>query len=200
MAGPAVARMIGNGALAAALVGAVPAALTFAGPAQAQDAGSANRQPGALRDLQACRSLSDDARRLACYDAAAENLSRSVETRELLVLDKQEVRKTRRSLFGFALPNISLFGDRPGAPARGGKEDAPEEDVFTELTTKVVTVSVMPRGYVRFTIEDGAVWQTSEAMTFPPKPGETVTIRKAALGSYFIRFGKARAIKGMRVG
>ncbi|QHL90371.1 hypothetical protein GVO57_05380 [Sphingomonas changnyeongensis] len=191
MARPARVRPIGNAVLAAGLLVAIPA--------QAQDSGAGGPQPAALRDLQACRSLSDNARRLACYDAAAENLSRSVETRELLVLDKQEVRKTRRSLFGFALPNLSLFGDRPDAAGKKDKPDAGEE-AFTELTSKVVTVTVVPRGYVRFTIEDGAVWQTSEPITFPPKAGEAVTIRKAALGSYFIRFGKARAVKGMRVG
>lgn len=159
----------------------------LAAPALAADA----PRPAALEALRACQSIAADADRLACYDRAAAALNASVEKKEVVVLDQQEVKKTKRSLFGFQLPRIGLFGD-------GDKDkDTPE---FTELETTVTGARGIGYGKFSFTIEDGAVWQITEAGPTMPKPGDKVTIKKAALGSYFIKFGKQRAVKGMRVG
>ena len=75
-------------------------ALALAAPAAA----AADEPPAAIKALAACRAITDNAQRLACYDREAGALVQSVESKETVVLDKQAVRNTKRSLFGFSLP------------------------------------------------------------------------------------------------
>jgi hypothetical protein len=163
--------------------------LALAAPALAADDGP----PAAIQALQACRAITDNAQRLACYDREAGALIQSVEKKETVVLDQQEVRKTKRSLFGFTLPKLRIFGG-------GGKDNDREEAEFSQIETPIKTIRPIGYGKFRFTIDEGAVWETTEGVNAFPKPGEKVVIKKGALGSYFIRFEGARSVKGMRVG
>ena len=146
--------------------------------------------PGALAALSACRSLADDRARLACFDRETASLVQSVERRETLVLDRDEVNRTRRSLFGFTSPKGPLFPS----------DDKAAEPEFTQIEAPIQTVRSTGYGRFRFSLEDGAEWQTTEGINAFPKPGQKVLIRKGMMGSYFIRFEGARAVKGMRVG
>lgn len=166
----------------------LPITSLAAGPLLAADA----PQPAALQALQACRAIGTDAERLACFDKAAAALDQSVRNKEVVVLDKQDVRKTKRSLFGFTLPKLPFFGNDKG-------EDK-EEPEFTQIESTVTSVKPYDYQKFRFTIEDGAEWETTEPMSFPPKKGSKVTIKKGLMGSYFIKFGNDRAVKGKRVG
>jgi hypothetical protein len=154
---------------------------------------AADEPPAAIRALGTCRAVTDNAARLACYDKEAAALLQSVEKKETVVLDKQEVRKTKRSLFGFTLPKLPFFG--------GGKdEDAKEEAEFQQIEVPIKTVRNIGYGRFRFTLDEGATWETTEGINAFPKPGETVVIKKGLMGGYFIRFKGNRAVKGMRVG
>ena len=45
----------------------------------------------------------------------------------------------------------------------------------------------MPRGDYRVTLDDGQVWEeTQHTGGPPPEAGETITIKRGALGSYFL--------------
>jgi hypothetical protein len=162
-------------------------ALGLAGPAYAAD-----EPPAAIKALSQCRTIADNAQRLACYDREAGALVQSVERNETVVLDKQEVRKTKRSLFGFSLPKLPFFG--------GDKDPDKEEPEFTQIETPLKTVRNIGYGKFRFTIDDGAQWETTEGINAFPKPGEKVVIKKGLMGSYFIRFEGSRSVKGRRVG
>lgn len=155
-------------------------------------AAAADEPPSAIRGLAACRAIADGPERLACYDREAGALVQSVEKKQTLVLDQQEVRRTKRSLFGFTLPRIGIFG--------GSKNGGPEEPEFTQIETTIASIRGLGYNKFRFTIEDGAVWETTEGANAYPKVGQKVFIKKAALGSYFIRFENARSVKGARVG
>jgi hypothetical protein len=154
--------------------------------------GAADTPPAALATLRACQGITAAAERLACYDRAAAALNTAVDNKEVIVLDQQDVKRTKRSLFGFTLPRISIFGD-------GGKSDRDEAE-FVQIETTVRQARSLGYGKVSFTTEEGAVWQTTEPGYAMPKPGDKVIIRRAALGSYFIRFERERTVKGMRVG
>jgi hypothetical protein len=161
-------------------------ALALGAPAVAAD-----EPPAAIQALGACRAMTDNAQRLACYDQAAGALLQSVENKETVVLDKQEVRKTKRSLFGFSLPKLPFFGN--------DKDDKDEEE-FSQIDEPIKTVRSIGYGRFRFTLEDGATWETTEGINAFPKPGQKVLIKKGLMGSYFIRFEGNRSVKGMRVG
>jgi hypothetical protein len=159
-------------------------ALTLSAPAAAAD-----EPPAAIKALGACRAIADNAQRLACYDQAAGSLLQSVERKETVVLDKQAVTKTKRSLFGFSLPKLPFFG---------GDKDEKEE--FTQIEEPMKTVRSIGLGRFRFTLNDGATWETTEGINAFPKPGQKVLIKKGLMGSYFIRFEGNRSVKGRRVG
>ncbi|MBA2919193.1 hypothetical protein GON01_14935 [Sphingomonas sp. MAH-20] len=160
-------------------------AFALAAPAVAAD-----EPPAAIQALGACRAIADNAQRLACYDQAAGALLQSVERKETVVLDKQAVTKTKRSLFGFSLPRLPFFGN--------DKDD--KEDEFTQIEEPITTVRSIGYGRFRFTLGDGATWETTEGINAFPKPGQKVLIKKGLMGSYFIKFEGNRSVKGMRVG
>jgi hypothetical protein len=144
----------------------------------------------ALEALAACRAIGDNAARLACYDQASARFADAVTKGEVIVMDKQEVRQTRRSLFGFALPKIALF--------RGDEGGEAEQD---EIEAVIISASGLGYDKYRMRIED-AVWETTEAAPFinPPRAGQKVVIKRGALGNYFIRIDGQKAVRGRRVG
>lgn len=163
----------------AALVAAVSTA-----PAGAQE-----RPPAAVADVARCRTIGEAAARLACFDAAAARLEAAVNEKQITVLDREGVRRTRRSLFGFSLPSIGLFG--------GGKED---RDEVKEVDGVVRQVQSLPNGRYELVLEDGARWQTTEPTRWAPEAGAKVHIERASLGSYWIAVERARTVRGRRVG
>src|SRR5437870_855658 len=102
-------------------------ALLLAAPAAAAD-----DTPAAIRGLAACRAIADNAQRLACFDREAATLVSSVEKKDTVLLDKQEVKKTKRSLFGFALPRLPFFD--------GDRDDRKEDAEFQQIEAPIKTV------------------------------------------------------------
>lgn len=178
---------------------AIKSAIRFAFPisalAIAPAAWAQDRQPPAseyVEGLRACQAIAEPDARLACYDAAAGRMVAAAEQGEVRVVDKEDVERTRRRLFGFSLPDIGIFG--------GGK-DAGEDDELDMLESTITSARRVGDDWV-FTIAEGdAVWQISN----PPmrlarlKPGDAVVFKKASLGSYFIRINGQIGVKGKRV-
>jgi len=50
-------------------------------------------------------------------------------------------------------------------------------------------------------LDDGAIWQTTEASPYVrgPHAGSTVVIRRGPLGSYMMRIDGQRALRAMRM-
>lgn len=164
--------------------------LVLASPAPAQ--GTSDSAPPALfSDLTRCRTITDDAARLTCFDAAATRLSDAADKREIVVLDQAEVRKTRRSLFGFNLPKLPFFGNN--------RDDRPEEPEFQEINSTVKSIRGLGYGKYSIAIAEGAVWQTTEPLRGSPSVGDSITIKKGLIGAYFLSVDGKRASKAMRV-
>ena len=144
--------------------------------------------------LQACRTVSDAAARLACYDRAVDALAAATASGDVVVVERTEVRKARKGLFGFTLPKIGfLTGKADNA------EDVADEK---ELQTTIIASRSIGNGKWRFTVEGGALWETVEAsMAFrDPLPGRKVLIEKGSLGSYFVNVEKGRRVQAKRIG
>ena len=143
-----------------------------------------------INALGACRAIGDAARRLACYDEAASRLTQAVGRNDLVVLNRDDIRRTHRSLFGFHLPRLPIFGggDREVA-------EAPEE-----ITATIRSVRSLGFDKWQIVLEDGAVWQTTEGSAYVqgPRAGNTVVIRRGPLGSYMMRIQGQRALRAMR--
>jgi hypothetical protein len=142
--------------------------------------------------IDRCRQMSDPAQRLACYDAAANALVQATNSGAVAVVDQNEIRKARRSLFGFTMPKIPFFsGDRSA------------DDVQRQLDSTITSVHALNNGYYRIVIADNnAVWETSDSsISFdPPRAGQKISIVRGALGNYFLRINGQIGVRGRRVG
>ena len=144
--------------------------------------------------LQACRTESDSAKRLACYDKAVDVLTAATTSQEVVIVERSEVRKARKGLFGFSLPRIGFLAGRDG--------NAEDEADVARQETKIVSSRTVGYGKWRFVVEGGAIWETVEVnMGFDdPLPGRTVLLEKGSLGSYFAKVGKGRRVQAKRIG
>lgn len=159
-------------------------------------AGAANAKPPRAQSplvsaLAQCRGESDDAARLRCFDTAAAALTEASQTGKVVVVDQEDVRKTRRSLFGFSVPKLPFFS---------GDESADEPQ--SEINAKIGRVTALSHGKWQLRLEDGAIWETVEASPYnsAPKAGNDVLIKRGALGSYVLRVSGQRAVRAKRVG
>lgn len=150
------------------------AGLALAGPAASKPQPLAAAPPPKIfTDVVQCRTITDAAERLACFDRSVGTLAAAQESKDLYVADKDAMREARRGLFGFNLPKLRIFSD-----------DDMEKDVDSIETTIVAAVPGQ-KGYI-FTLKDGARWmQTDGAYMDKPKAGAKIRIKRASLGSYF---------------
>lgn len=177
-----------------ALFAAAPA-LAQTPTAPAVDPDTASR---VVDDLAACRGIPDNNQRLACYDRTAAALVAARDRRDIVVVDRQEVRRTRRSLFGFTLPRIRLFGNDNDDPNSGVDRPADRVD---EITSKIARLRRIDLNRYVLTLEDGSIWEMSEGSRgAPPNVGDTIRIRAGSLGSYIARIRSEPQIRVRRVG
>ena len=166
---------------------AAASAMAVTAPASAQEQVVPNSE-NTIAQLKNCRALSDAAERLACYDREVGAVIDATDEGTLQVMDRQDVEETRRSLFGFSLPKIKLFGSDDG-------------EEITELETTITNARREGRESWIFTTTEGSVWRIAETKMGwrPPREGQPVVLKKASLGSYFIRVNGQIGVKGKRV-
>lgn len=157
--------------------------LLAAGPAVAQDV----RGSEIYAALERCRGVAPDAERLACFDRAAAVLAAAVNDKQVTVVDREEVRAAKRSLFGIALPELRLFNRGDDEPVR-------------QIESTIRSVGQTGHGRYSFGLAEGGTWRMLETGGPPaPEPGDKVVIRRAALGSFLAKIGGARAVRVERV-
>jgi hypothetical protein len=157
-----------------------------ASPAFAADA-QTNR-PKVYTDIVACRALADAAARLTCFDATTKALEDATDKRQIVMLDQDDVRKTKMSLFGFSLPKIPFFGE----------SDAEQEAEFKQIDGNLAGVQAIGAGKYQFTVKDAGVWQTMEATPVLLKDGKAFAIKRGTLGSFLLVIN-GRGIRVKRV-
>ncbi len=166
--------------------------MTVAAPVSGADKPPPVARPVAA--LQHCRTLTDASARLVCYDKAVDALSAATAANEVVIVERTDVRKARKGLFGFTLPRIGFLTGRPDSA-----EDRTDE---AQLETTITASHNFGYGKWRFTVEGGASWETTETnMGFDdPLPGRKVLLQKGALGGYFAKVGKGRRVAAKRIG
>ncbi|MBX7459457.1 hypothetical protein [Qipengyuania huizhouensis] len=156
----------------------------FTVPAHAQDNGEGANRLQALRD---CRSIAQDEERLACFDAAVDNVIARQDSGDLQVLDREDVEKTRRGLFGFSLPKIGIFS-------------SDDEDENTILQSRITGLRRLRSDHWEIEIAEGSVWRaTNTPRRFRPEVGDEVELEKAAMTSYWLRVDGALGVKASRI-
>jgi hypothetical protein len=142
-----------------------------------------------VQKLADCRKTTDDGARLSCYDAAVAALEQAQAKGEIVVVDREQARTVRRQAFGFSLPSLSML------------ERGDEKDPVDQVSAKIASARQDASGKWTLRLEDGAVWQQIDVggLTLAPKAGDTVTIRRASLGSFLASVEGRRALRVRRV-
>lgn len=142
-----------------------------------------------VQTLSDCRKLTEDAARLACYDSATAALEQAEAKGDIVVVDREQARTVRRQAFGFSLPSLSMF------------ERGEEKEQVDSVTGKIASARQDGTGKWILRLEDGAVWQQIDVqeLSLYPKAGQSVTVRKATLGSFMASVEGRRAFRVRRV-
>lgn len=177
--------------LIALLFGVVSVALAQGGDTAPQPSQKQER-PQLFEALVHCRVITEDAARLQCFDTAAAALEQAAERREVVVVDRAQVRESRRRLFGLALPRLPIFG--------GGDDNHPDQDEVTSLEGTVAAASQDSLGHWMVRLADGSLWiQTdNHQLALRPRNGQPVVINRAALGSYIMRVNNQPGLRVRR--
>ncbi|MBY4637869.1 hypothetical protein K5P26_12035 [Sphingopyxis sp. XHP0097] len=164
------------------------AVVVWVSPALAKDR-KAPPPPAQVQQIFDCRAISDDAGRLACFDAQVASFEDAVGKQDVRIFDRAAADKARRSLFGFTLRDLPFFGD---------DDDGKEGVQRIESTIKWAR----REGYnqVRFEIEEGAVWVQADQTDLPrdPRPGDKIVIYPGAISSYWAEIGSLKRIRVRR--
>ncbi|MFO6445816.1 hypothetical protein ACLBKU_01605 [Erythrobacter sp. NE805] len=163
------------------IAGCLTAALA-AGAAFAQDQ---REVPAALKEVLDCRAIAEREARLDCYDKQVSLLEAARTRDDLIVVDREQVQEAKRGLFGLTLPQLKLF-------SRGGEEEV------SEVESTIAAIRYDPAGKFVFILKDGAKWVQSDTRVVRPKVGDTIRIRKAAMGSFLANINGATAIRVRR--
>jgi hypothetical protein len=164
-------------------------ALAATSAAAAPRAANIQPPPPGFSQLVACRRIADSAQRLACYDREVGAVASANARGDLVVMDREQINKTRRSLFGLALPDLGMFG---GGNLPGGAD---------VLETTIKHTRQGPDGKYWFDLADGGQWVQLDSRDFivDPAPGQPVRIKRGALGSFMMNVNKQLAISVHRI-
>lgn len=157
-------------------------------PAFAQE--TPRERPEALSRVINCRAIQPAEERLACYDREVAAFDTAESTNQVVVMDRQQVRRTRRTLFGLVLPDLGVFGDNNADP----------EEAVAQIEATIQSASQNALGKWVITLEDGARWLQSDSRNLArnPRGGMTIRIRRAAMGSYLANIDGQIAIRVRR--
>lgn len=169
------------------------ALLGFSGasPVAAQSNNMPESSDEYVASLKTCQEIEDDSERLACFDRSVTELVNASEAGEVRVIDREDIRNTRRQLFGLSVPEVGVL-------ERGKDEDKEAGEL---LETTITSVRYLSPKKIRFTTQEGAVWEIPRAprRLREVKAGQPVVFKKAALGSFFIRIDGQMGVKGKRI-
>jgi hypothetical protein len=142
--------------------------------------------PAIFQNVVDCLQIDDSAQRLTCYDQNVQAMKAAQKSDQLFIASEDQIKESRRGLFGLTLPSLKIFGGADGDYAE-----------VKEIEGVIASVRETAAGYI-FTLADGAVWAQSENryLGMTPKKGQKIVIRKAALGSYM---GKLEGGVGFRI-
>ena len=163
-----------------------------AAPAVAQEPGeSAEAPPEVIAKMFDCRDIGDAEQRLACFDREVARVYEAQASRELVIADREQIKETKRGLFGLKLPKIGLFSD----------DNDSDEDRVDEISTTLADATRLNNGRYIFTLEDGARWLETESVAGSRRygAGDTIVIKKAALGSFRAKVNGRKAVRVRRL-
>ena len=160
--------------------------------------GQPEAQPaGAPKTGADCTRIAEDAARLSCYDAAHGRAAVGRAAVGATPPDRPQASQTPLPASGIAAPDaVDKFGDY-GQLARGHQA---KSEVPKRVTAQITTLSTLPNGLFRFTLDNQQTWQTMQAdWALDFKAGDRVLITRLPLGGYQVSVaGYNRSVSAKR--
>lgn len=159
--------------------------IAFAGPAAAQRSQPVETTPEALTQVYACRDITDEAQRLACYDTAVGRLREAESSGSVVAIDRGQAQEMDREAFGFSLPSLSrIFG---GGERNSASATTPHFEPVDEIAMEIASVTHQRNGPSTFRMTNGQVWvQIDDEVARNARQGGAVTVRRASFSSYLM--------------
>lgn len=136
--------------------------------------------------LTECQTFPNAEERLACYDDRMAVMHAATAAGDVVIAGRTEIDAARRAMFGLTTPSVpSIFGG----------------DTIESLETTLERATLTANGAWIFYLADGSIWRqidNTRVSTTRTRNGEEVRVRKAALGSYFLKLGSSRAVRVRR--
>lgn len=149
-------------------------------------------RPDTFQAVVACRTINQTEARLACYDQSVAAMDEAEQRNQLVVIDRQQVNRAERGIFGLSLPSVSAI-------FRRSSDKTPHEEI-KQIESALKQVSPAGYGKWTFALEDGGTWATTEAVTGRvPKVGEHIIVKRASLGGYVLSADGGRAVRVKRL-
>ena len=162
--------------------------LAFAAGGSALAAKPAPTTAPAVQAVVDCRKIEDGVQRLACYDAATDNLTKAAKSGDLVTLDRQQRRAVRKQAFGFTLPALAMF------------DTGEKSETMDSIDETLASARQDAQGKWTFVMQDGAVWRQidDEFLSRDPHPGSAIVISKAMMGSFMLSVDKQPGVRAHR--
>lgn len=162
--------------------------IALAGPVAAQQQ-TPQGNPGVLDQVYNCRSIADEAQRLACYDGAVGRLQEAQNTGNLVAVDRGQAQEMDREAFGFQLPSLSrIFGGGSSGGNNSASASTPQFERIDNIQMQIASVTHRRNLPSTFRMTNGQVWvQIDDEVARNVREGGSVTIQRASMGSYLMR-------------
>ena len=165
-------------ALLLALAAPPPNAATAPAPRAAQ-----------FEALTRCRALTDPAERFACLERSALALEQAADRGDIVIIDRQQIRTTKRTLFGLPIPRLDIFGS------------GDQQEEISEVDGVVASASRNGDGRWSLELAGGARWLQIDDRVLgrSPRAGDKVRIERASLGTFMMKIGRHPGIRVRRL-
>jgi hypothetical protein len=139
--------------------------------------------------LTRCRALTEPAERFACLERSALALEQAADRGDIVIIDRQQIRTTKRTLFGLSIPRLDIFGS-------GG-----EQEEISEVDGVVASASRNGDGRWSLELAGGARWLQIDDRVLgrSPRAGDKVRIERASLGTFMMKIGRHPGIRVRRL-
>lgn len=149
-----------------------------------------------LSNLYACETINEKTSQLECFLTETEKLRKAETAGSFLAIDKNVAANIEKESFGFNIPSLPSLGF---LKKTGENKTKP----LKERSIAIISVSTGYKGYLRFTLENGQVWQQTQPAKvrhLGKADPDILVIRTAALGSFLARVnGKGPKVRVRRV-
>ena len=174
-------------------------ALAMGGPALAQPDYEA-----IVRIMLECERIADQAARVACYD-------NTMKSARLIASAQQDGSAPSAGGAPPAPASAAPTGAAVASGTRGAQgfgaetiRPLPSEraDQVAEVRVRLASVERRTPGIYRFTLEDGAVWEFTDAVSSsynPPSRGSSVELERGSLGGFFMRYASQPGVRVKRI-